>query len=35
MTEGPPVSTDKLRLALFGSGRFGQVHARNIADHQP
>ncbi|MFW0792288.1 inositol 2-dehydrogenase [Gordonia sp. CPCC 205515] len=23
----------KLRLALFGSGRIGQVHARNLADH--
>jgi myo-inositol 2-dehydrogenase / D-chiro-inositol 1-dehydrogenase len=27
------VSTKKLRLALFGSGRIGQVHARNLADH--
>ncbi|PBC46945.1 inositol 2-dehydrogenase [Rhodococcus sp. ACS1] len=27
------MSSTKLRLALFGSGRIGQVHARNIADH--
>ncbi|WP_334173139.1 inositol 2-dehydrogenase [Sinomonas sp.] len=27
------MSTDRLRVALFGSGRIGQVHARNIAAH--
>nr|WP_296780630.1 inositol 2-dehydrogenase [Rhodococcus sp. (in: high G+C Gram-positive bacteria)] len=27
------MTSPKLRLALFGSGRIGQVHARNIADH--
>ena len=27
------MSTQKLRLALFGAGRIGQVHARNLADH--
>lgn len=27
------MSIDRLRMALFGSGRIGQVHARNIAAH--
>ncbi|GAA4397653.1 inositol 2-dehydrogenase [Tsukamurella soli] len=27
------MSNDKLRLALFGSGRIGQVHARSIAEN--
>ncbi len=27
------MSRDRLRVALFGSGRIGQVHARNLANH--